>query len=268
MKKIRAVIVDDESPARRKLHRFLADEPDFAIVGEARTGLEAVRVIRETQPDIVFLDVQMPGLDGFAVLQALDLEPLPQIVFTTAYDQFAIRAFEVHALDYLLKPFDQARLQSVLNRARQQYAAQPPPQLHESPPQGLPQQLDDRLARLLEELAGRARYAERLLVSAGERAILLAIARIDCIEAAKNYVHIYTGAESYRMRGTLDGLQQKLDPAKFLRANRSQIVNLESIRELQPWFHGEYKIILKSGREVTWSRRYLDKNSDFILKQF
>lgn len=255
MSAIRVVIVDDEGPARRKVRRFLADEADFAVIGEAATGLEAVGVIRQARPDIVFLDVQMPGLDGFAVLRAIDLTPMPRIVFTTAFDQFAIRAFEVHALDYLLKPFDQSRFKTVLDRARDM--------LQQQPSDGS----NDKVIKMLEELAGRARYAERLLVNTGERAFLLAVARIDLIEAAKNYVHIHAGKESYLLRGTLEALYQKLDPAKFIRANRSQVVNVESIKELQPWFHGEYKIILIDGREVTWSRRYLDRNSDLILKR-
>ena len=252
---IRVAIVDDESPARRKIHRFLADEPEFEVVGEAGTGPAALRLIQQHHPDLVFLDVQMPGLDGFAVIQALDLKPFPLIVFTTAFDHFAIRAFEVHAFDYLLKPFDQARFQSVLQRACEQ--------LRQNPPAGLTEQM----TKLLEELAGRERYAERLLVSYGKRSLLLAISRIDWIEAAKNYVHIHAGKESYLLRGTLEALFQKLDPAKFIRANRSQVVNVEYIDELQPWFHGEYKIILKDGREVMWSRRFLDKNSDLILKR-
>jgi two-component system, LytTR family, response regulator len=252
---IRVIIVDDESPARRKVNHFLAEEEDFEVVGEAGTGLEAVRVIRQKHPDLVFLDVQMPGLDGFAVLQSLDLEPLPQIVFTTAFDQFAIRAFEVHALDYLLKPFDHTRFKSVLQRAREHWQLKPQ------------EGLSDRVTRLLEELAGRERYAERLLVTAGDRALLLAIDKIDLIEAAKNYVNIHAGRDAYLLRGTLEALYQKLDPAKFIRANRSQVVNLGSIKELHPWFHGEYKIILRDGKEITWSRRYLDQNSDRILKR-
>src|SRR5262245_58721649 len=155
MPTIRVVIVDDESPARRKLQRFLADESDFTVVGEAGTGLEAVSVIQRERPDLLFLDIQMPGLNGFDVIRSLDIELLPQIVFTTAFDQFAIRAFEVHALDYLLKPFDHTRFKSVLMRARQQ--------LRRHREDGL----SDKVATLLAELTGRERFAERLLVNAG-----------------------------------------------------------------------------------------------------
>jgi two-component system LytT family response regulator len=257
MSKIRVVIVDDESPARRKISRFLSGEEDFAVIGEAGTGLEAVQVIERDRPDLIFLDVQMPGLDGFGVIEALTAKPLPQIVFITAYDHFALKAFEVHALDYLLKPFDQPRFQKVLDRVRQQFARATKDQQED---------LSEKLNLLLKELNGRPKYAERLLVNAGERTLLLAVEKIDLIEAARNYVNLHVGRESYLLRSTIEGLSQKLDPSKFLRANRSQIVNVESIRELQPWFHGEYKIILNDGTEVSWSRRYLDRGSDLFLK--
>jgi two-component system, LytTR family, response regulator len=257
MSKIRVVIVDDENPARRKIIRFLGGEEGFEIAGEAATGLEAVRLIEALRPDLVFLDVQMPGLDGFEVISSLKIQPLPQIVFVTAYDHFALKAFEVHALDYLLKPFDQSRFKSVLDHARRQF------QRSDRSGQG---DIAERLNRLLEELNARPKYAERLLVNADEKAFLLAVDKIDWIEAARNYVNLHVGRESYMLRGTIEGLYQKLDPSKFLRANRSQIVNVESIRELHPWFHGEYRIILNDGTELSWSRRYLDRNSNLFLK--
>ncbi|MEP7339444.1 MAG: LytTR family DNA-binding domain-containing protein [Acidobacteriota bacterium] len=260
MSKIRVVIVDDESPARRKISRFLAGEEDFVVAGEAGTGIEAVQIIEAARPDLVFLDVQMPGLDGFGVIEALTTKPLPQVVFITAYDHFALKAFEVHALDYLLKPFDQPRFQKVLDRARQQF------QRVKQYGQNGQDDLGQKLNLLLKELNGRPKYAERLLVNTGERAFLLAVGKIDRIEAARNYVNLHVGQESYLLRSTIEGLSQKLDPSKFLRANRSQIVNVESIRELQPWFHGEYKIILNDGTEVSWSRRYLNRHSDLFLK--
>jgi two-component system, LytTR family, response regulator len=255
MTKIRVVIVDDESPARRKIQRFLSTEPDFEVIAQASTGLEAVNIITQEKPDLLFLDVQMPGLDGFAVIEALDIQPLPEIVFTTAFDQFALRAFEIHALDYLLKPFEQARFKSVLEHAKQRLQ------------QSRSDDLTEKMNHLLAELRGRSTYAERLLVNSGNRAILLTVTQIDWIEAAKNYVNLHVGKQDYLMRGTIEGFYQKLNPSRFLRVNRSHIVNLESIKELQPWFHGEYKIILKDGKEISWSRRYMDKNSDAILKR-
>src|ERR1044072_990018 len=255
MAKIRVVIIDDESPARRKIRRFLAGETDFEIVAEASTGLEAVKLIHQEKPDLIFLDIQMPGLDGFAVIEALDLKEMPQIIFTTAFDQFALKAFEVHALDYLLKPFEQSRFKCVLEHVKQLFGRRQPDELAE------------RMHRLLEEINARPRYVERLLVNSGERAILLAVEKIEWVESAKNYVTLHVGKDSYLLRGTIEGFYERLDPAKFIRANRSQIVNVESIKELQPWFHGEYKILLKDGKEISWSRRFMDKNSDFILKR-
>ena len=257
MSKIRVVIVDDENPARRKIIRFLAGEEDFEIAGEAGTGLEAVRLIEAQRPDLVFLDVQMPGLDGFGVLSSLKLQLLPQIVFVTAYDHFALKAFEVQALDYLLKPFDQPRFKKVLDHARQRIQRADRDEQSE---------LAERVNRLLAQLNDRPKYAERLLIEVDEKAFLLSVAKIDWIEAARNYVNLHVGRESYLLRGTIEGFYQKLDPSKFLRANRSQIVNVESIRELQPWFHGEYRIILKDGTELSWSRRYLDRNPNLFLK--
>ena len=247
MSKIRVVIVDDENPARRKVSRFLAAEEDFEIAGEAGTGLEAVRLIESLRPDLVFLDVQMPGLDGFGVIESLKIRPLPQVIFITAYDHFALKAFEVHALDYLLKPFDQPRFQKVLDHARRQ--------IRRNDRSG-PGDLAEKLNRLLEELNNRPKYAERLLINADEKAFLLSVEKIDWIEAARNYVNLHVGRDSYLLRGTIEGLYQKLDPSKFLRANRSQIVNVASIRELHPWFHGEYHVILETGQKLTLSRNY------------
>jgi two-component system LytT family response regulator len=257
MTKIRVVIVDDEGPARRKVARFLAEDEQFEVVGEAETGPEAVRLIESMTPDLIFLDIQMPGLDGFEVLAAVREIPQPQVIFITAYDHFALKAFEVHALDYLLKPFDQARFGKVLDRARDHF---------QSKGRLGDKELTAKLTRLLADLDARPRYAERLLVQVEERAYLLAVEKIDRIEAARNYVTLYAGDEQYTLRSTIEGLSQKLDPSKFLRANRSQIVNVDSIKELQPWFHGEYNLILKDGLEVRWSRRFLERGSDLFLK--
>ena len=255
--KIRVLIVDDERPARRKIRRFLESESDIEVLGERGGGSEAVEAIQNERPDLVFLDVQMPELDGFGVIAALSMQRLPQIVFVTAHDQFALRAFEVHALDYLLKPFDQDRFRRVLQRARDFLA------------RDRREDLDARVNRLLDEVrAGGVRYAERLLINSNGRAFFLQVERIDRVEAAKNYVRIHTGDNAYLLRGTIEGLHRKLDPSKFLRVNRSQIVNIDSIKELQPWFHGEYRIILKDGTQMMWSRRYLDRSNELFVRQF
>jgi two-component system LytT family response regulator len=254
MSKIRVLIVDDERPARQKIRRYLEAETDMEIVAEASNGIEAVAAIDKENPDLVFLDVQMPGLDGFGVLDALSVHPMPQIVFVTAHDEFALRAFEVHALDYLLKPFEPARFKKVLERARELIRR-------------TNDDVSEKVNRLLEEMRDHS-YLERLFINSGERAFFLQVNRIDWIEAAKNYIRVHAGQDVYTLRGTVEGICAKLDPERFIRVNRSQVVNLDSIRELQPWFHGEYRIILKDGTEMMWSRRYLDRSSRLFANQF
>jgi len=231
--KIRAIVVDDERPARRKIIRFLEAEPEIEVVGEAANGHRALEIIQRDKPDLVFLDIQMPGINGFDVIEALEVRPLPQFVFVTAYDQFALRAFEVHALDYLLKPFDLNRFKKAVATAKGELARRKT------------SRLDDRLARFLDDLR-TTQFAERLLVSSGDRAFL---------------------RETYLLRGTVEGLFGKLDPRKFIRVNRSRVVNVDFIKELHRWFHGQYRIILKDDTEIVWRRRYLDKASaSFISK--
>ena len=253
---IRALIVDDEGPARKKIRHYLGSEADIEVVGEAPNGRAAVAAITEHRPDLVFLDVQMPGLDGFGVIEALDFEPLPQVIFITAHDQFALRAFEVSALDYLLKPFEPARFKKVLDRARQFLGREDDGEMSE------------RMSRLLGELKAGPRYVERLLIHAEDRAFFLRVEAIRWIDAAKNYVHIHAAKDVHRLRGTIEGLQRRLDPSKFMRVNRSQIINLDNVEELHPWFHGDYRIILTDGTEINWSRRYVDRESNLLVNHF
>jgi two-component system LytT family response regulator len=237
---IRTLLVDDERPARRKMLRFLESAPDFEVVGEAENGAEGIAAVERLRPDVVFLDVQMPKVDGFAVASALTA-PLPEIIFVTAHDKFALKAFEVHALDYLLKPYDQERFQKVLERVRKRRRGE--------------NELVERLQRMLGEIS--TRYPDRVMVAENERAFFIAVTDIDWMEGARNYVVLHVGAKTFTIRGTLDGISKKLDPSAFVRVNRSAIVRLDSIRELQPWFHGEYKIVMKDGATVSWSRRYV-----------
>ena len=218
--------------------RFLATAPDFEVIGEAGDGAEAIAAIQNFRPDLVFLDVQMPKLDGFQVASALT-PPLPEIVFVTAHDQFALKAFEVHALDYLLKPYDEDRLLKVLDRVRERRKGTGDRQLLE------------RLQRLL------ADYADRVLVTENGRAFFVPLSDVAWIEGSRNYVVLHAGGKTHTIRGTLDALAKRLDPSAFVRVNRSAIVRLDSIRELQPWFHGEYKIVMKDGETINWSRRYV-----------
>lgn len=231
---MRALIVDDEAPARSKVRRLLDAAADVEIVGEASTGREAVAAIKRTAPDVVFLDIQMPGLDGFAVVDAIDADGGPYVVFVTADDSKALRAFEVGAVDYLLKPFTAERFARVLERARERVATATAPE----------RQPAERPA------------LKRLLVSHNGRALFLAIDRIDRIEAERNYVVLHVARDSYRLRATLGAVAARLDPAQFLRVNRSTLVRLDAVREMHEWSHGDYRVVMHDGAELIWSRRY------------
>jgi two-component system, LytTR family, response regulator len=253
MDRIRALIIDDEPPARAKVRRFLATDPEVEIVGEAGSGTEAVEAIERMAPDLIFLDVQMPGLDGFGVLDALDRGPLPCVVFVTAFDQYAVRAFEVHALDYLLKPFTAERFQRALARARGRVRER----------RG--DDLDRRLRRALAELRPGPPPLERLLVRSGEKQIVVDVNRIDWMEAEQNYVRLHVGATSYLVRGTLTGLEERLDRGRFIRIHRSRIINADRVREISPWSHGDQLVVLQDGTELLLSRRYRDRWSHLLL---
>jgi two-component system LytT family response regulator len=262
---IRALIADDERPARRKLRELLSREADFEVVGEAADGVEAVAAIRAAAPDVVFLDIQMPRLDGFGVIAEVGVQAMPLVVFVTAFDEHALRAFEVHALDYLLKPFASSRLRRLLDRLRRQLAppapspAAAPAAAGEAaaPPTG---DLAQRIERLLAAVRPVPEYPRQLLVDrGGGRQALLAVDQIDLIRAEGNYLRFFAPGVEYRRRGTLRDLEGRLDPARFLRLNRSEIVRLEVIRELQPWFHGDTRVVLRDGSVLTFSRRYRAK---------
>jgi two-component system LytT family response regulator len=241
---LRAVVVDDEAPARAKLRRYLAASEGVAWVGEAGDGREAVALIRRERPDVVFLDITMPGMDGFAVLQALG-DPLPaEIVFVTARDDQAVRAFEVHAFDYLLKPVGPERFQAAVRRLREKVA----PALH----------IGARVDDLLDSAPPPSHYLERVLLPAGDAAELVPVERIDRIESDRNYLQLFVDGAPRRLRGTLDAMQARLHPARFVRVNRSTVVQLDAIREVQPWPEGEKRLLLRDGSRVTWTKRYLE----------
>lgn len=247
---MRVLIVDDEPAARRKVLRFLSEHADVEIAGEATNGHDAVEQITGQRPDVVFLDVQMPGMDGFDVVEALaDGEHVPSIVFATAHDEYAVRAFEVSAIDYLLKPFDRERFDRALDRARKSLAE--PADASQS-----------QLLALLDAMRGHGHYARRLLVPAEGRAVFVNAADIVRLESDRNNVTIHSRHGSHVMRATLDTLERKLDPQQFVRIHRSHIVNLDAVREIHPWFHGDYKIRLHDGTELMWSRRFAAKRPD------
>lgn len=222
------------------MQRFLEATSDFEVVGEATDGAEAIASIARLRPDVVFLDVQMPKLDGFAVATALT-PPLPEIVFVTAHDQFALKAFEVHALDYLLKPYDDQRFLKVLDRVRGRRS----------------EDVVEHLQRLIADLKRNTKFTDRILVTDNGRAFFIAAGDIRWIEGARNYLVLHTAQKSHMIRGTLDTFSKKLNPAEFVRVNRSAIVRLDGIHELQPWSHGEYKVVMKDGATIPWTRRYV-----------
>lgn len=246
---MRVLIVDDEPLARGKLKSLLAREPDVEIVGEAGDGRGALDAIASLSPDLVFLDVQMPELDGFGVLAELPADARPAVVFVTAHDQFALKAFEVHALDYLLKPFDRERLVMALNRARQQLAA----------PTGQAE-LQNQLSALLAGMKPPARTAapDRIAVKTSGRILFVNTTEIDWVEAADNYVKLHLGKIEHLMRETLSSIEQRLSGAGFVRISRSVIVHPRTVRELQPLFHGDQAVILKDGTRLTLSRTHRD----------
>ncbi|MGB6249749.1 MAG: LytTR family DNA-binding domain-containing protein [Terriglobales bacterium] len=252
MTALRVFVVDDEAPARRKLLRFLAGDSDVEVVGEAANGRDAVAGIWRTHPDLLLLDVQMPDFDGFDVVKQL-APPLPRIVFVTAFDEYAIRAFDVHAFGYLLKPFDQLRFRKVLDDAKEQA------RLHVSGS-------DEALRKLLAEMEAARRGPTRLAVEDGERIFFVTAGEIDWIESERNYLLIHAGAKTYTIRGTLDAMEERLDRAEFVRINRSAIVRVDAVRELQKWFHGEYKVMLKSGASLRWTRRYLGRQTQILQR--
>ena len=247
MEKIRAIIVDDEPLARKTIRLLLAQDGDVEIVGECRNGGEAISQIRTKDPDLVYLDVQMPGKTGFDVLRALDHATMPVIVFVTAYDQYALRAFEEEALDYLLKPFDDARFYRTLKRAKKMLR-------HEDA---------DEQARRISSLLGekaqsakspKSRYVSRILVKSSGRVFFLKTDDIDWVDAADYYAEFHVGKKSHLLRESMKSLETKLDPSKFYRIHRSTIVNLDRVKELQPRRGGESLVLLHDGTSLTLSR--------------
>ena len=244
---IRALVIDDEPLAREIIREMLQDDPEVEIVGESVNGRDALAAIAAHTPDLLFLDVQMPRMSGFEVLESLPSGRMPLVIFVTSYDQYAVRAFEVHAIDYLLKPFDRPRFETALERAKARIRRK------------RSGDVDQRILSLLEELKAGPKYLERLIVKTGGRVIFLDVEEIDWIEAEGNYVNVHTGEKSHLLRETISNLETQVDPKRFVRIHRSAIVNINRIQELQPWFHGEYRVILHNGTQLTLSRNYREK---------
>jgi two-component system LytT family response regulator len=243
---IRALIIDDEALARRSVRRFLKNDPSVEVIGECGDGQSAIAAIRSSQPDLAFLDVQMPEIDGFEVVRSIGLERMPALIFVTAYDRYALRAFDANALDYLLKPFGQERFDRALGRAKERIAGKRNPDEIRC------------ILTALEQVHAQNGYAERLPVTQNGRIIFVRTLDIEWIEAEGNYALLHAGSREHAVRETLTSLQRKLNPRDFLRIHRSAIVNVHRIREIQPWFHGYHLIMLENGKELRMSRYQRD----------
>ena len=255
MENIRVLVVDDEQPARTRILDLLEKQPDVGLAGVGRDGAEAVRLIRQHAPDLLFLDIQMPGMNGFEVLKQISPEAAPFTIFITGYDHYAIPAFEASALDYLLKPFSDERFEAALERARKYIRNR------------AAEELGRRFASLLDHRMARpepAPYLERLLIKSSGRVVFLDVGDIDWIEAAGVYVNLHAGNKEYLYRATVGQLQGRLDPRKFVRVHRSTMVNTSRIVELQPRTHGDYAVILKTGTELSLSRGYRSEFENWL----
>jgi len=241
---IRTLIVDDERLARRRIRRLLEMEPDIDIAGECASGTETLEFLEKQPVDLLFLDVQMPGMDGLTMLDSLPPDRMPLTVFVTAYEEHALRAFEVRALDYLLKPFDNQRFAKTLDRVRQQFATE-----QRVPPR-------DQILSMLAELRPQKKYMERIAVKSAGKILFVRAEDIDWVEAADNYVCLHVGSATHLLRETMNSIESKLDPKQFLRIHRSTIIHVDRIRELQPWFRGDHLVILNNGQKLTLSRNY------------
>ena len=248
---MKALIVDDETLARDRIREMLKEHPEIEVIGEAKNGREAIDSIVNQNPDLVFLDVQMPDLSGFDVLQNLNVERLPLIIFVTAYDQHAIRAFDVHAVDYLTKPFDRKRFAEAVDQAKVFMKAAKQPDTA-------------RILRMLQELKTGARYRERFAIKNGETVFFVRAEDVDAIEAEGNYVCLNLGSASHLLRDTLNNIESQINPRMFVRIHRRTIVNINRVKELQTWARGEYRVVLFTGAHYTLSRGYRQQFESFI----
>jgi len=252
--KIRALIVDDEPLARRRIKSLLAHDSNVDVIGECSDGNKAVSSISELTPDLVFLDVQMPAMDGFEVIKTIGPERMPTVIFVTAYDQYALKAFEVNAIDYLLKPFDRKRFQKTLERAKAMI-------------RGLQNgNVNHQLLSLLGDLRREQETPDRFIVKSGGRVVFIRVEEIDWMRTVGNYVRLQVGRDSHLMRETMSGMEAKLNPDRFMRIHRSTIVNLDRVKEVQPWAKGEYVVIMRDGTRLIMSRRYRERLNERLNK--
>ena len=247
---LKVLVVDDEPLARDRIREMLNDYPELEVVAEARNGREAIESIKEYAPDLVFLDVQMPDFNGFDVLENLNVERMPMIIFVTAFDQHAIRAFDIHAIDYLTKPFDRKRFAEAIEHARIYMKGTEEP--------------DARILKMLEEFRAGPRYLERFAVKSGEKVFFIRSEDVEAIEAQGNYVRLSLGGSSHLLRETLNNIEAQVDPKVFVRIHRRTIVNINRVKELQTWARGEYRVVLENGTHYSLSRGYREHFDNFI----
>jgi two-component system, LytTR family, response regulator len=250
-----ALIVDDEPLARRSIRKCLKAFPEFAVVGECGDGASATAAIRDRRPDLLFLDIQLPESDGFQVLAAVGKDAMPVTIFVTAYDRYALQAFEAHALDYLLKPFSEERFRDALEHAKRGLQA------------GKERGPNRQVERLLEQLTKQKTFAERIPVPAKGRFVFLNVRDLDWVEAEGNYLRLHSNGNSHLLRGNMNEMESKLDPARFMRIHRSTIVNLQRIREVQPWFRGHHRVVMNNGQELKLSRYQKEKLRTLLGRQ-
>ncbi len=253
MNPVRVLIADDEPLARERIRTLLSRFAQVTVAGEARDGSETLEMIRDLGPSLVFLDVQMPEMDGFAVLEKLDSTSAPAVIFVTAYDAFALRAFEVHAIDYLLKPFTRARFTRAMEHSLRRLG-----QTNGSAG------IEPGLLSLLESIRSERKAQGRIAIRSEQGVYFVRISEIDWLEAFGNYVKIHVGSQEHLLRDSLKCFEERLDPNRFLRVHRSAVVNLDSIERLEPWFHGEYSVFLRDGTKLTSSRTYSERLRSLI----
>jgi len=249
--RIKALIVDDEPLARDRIREMLKEHPEVEVIAEARNGQEAIEAVANQNPDLVFLDVQMPDLDGFSVLQNLDVQKIPLIIFVTAYDQHALRAFDVHAVDYLTKPFDRKRFAEAIDHAKVYMKGAKEPDTA-------------RILSMLQEIRAGERYLERFAIKNGETVFFVRAEDVDAIEAQGNYVRLSLAGSSHLLRDTLNNVESQINPRMFVRIHRRTIVNIDRVKEVQTWARGEYRVVLFTGAHYTLSRGYRQHFEKFI----
>ena len=255
--RIRTLIVDDERLARQKLKTLITKEGDLDLIGEASTGEQAAGVIREKRPELLFLDIQMPGMDGFELLRQLGSATPPNVVFVTAYDKYAVAAFEVQAVDYLLKPFDRPRFHQAVDRVRKRRSDG-----------GAQEELATKLSALLQQLSADGEPLQRIMLKSSGRITFLKTSEITWLEAADNYVRVHSGKESHLIRETMTNLEGRLDRKQFVRIHRSVIVNIDAVAEIRALFHGDHSVLLRDGTELPFGRSYREKVESMLGRAF